>query len=108
MLGLSTGLIYPSYTQEDIETGWLKVVYGSAQNSTASQAVGLYLDNFPRQTPGFGINDFFPAVAQADSAAPARIITNNFLKFITKLMYFSLFIYNSFKVYQRSQYNISK
>jgi hypothetical protein len=81
MLGLSSGLIHSGYTQ-DVETGWLKVVYGSTQNSTASQAVGLYLDNFPRQTPGFGINDFFPAVAPSVTGSSGDITEIDFRIYI--------------------------
>ena len=58
MLGLSSSIMHSAYIQP-VETGWLKVVYGSTQNSTAFEFGSTYFDNFPRQTPGFGINDFF-------------------------------------------------
>jgi hypothetical protein len=61
MLGLSSSIMHSAYIQP-VETGWLKVVYGSTQNSTAFEFGSTYFDNFPRQTPGFGINDFFPSV----------------------------------------------
>lgn len=46
MLGLSTGLIYPNYTQEE-DGGWLKVEFVSTQTGTSS----IGLDDWTTTTP---------------------------------------------------------
>ena len=46
MLGLSTGLIYPNYIQEE-DSGWLKVEFVSTQTGTSS----IGLDDWTTTTP---------------------------------------------------------